>query len=355
MLYRRDSQTKCNTLDAKRESRDTPMHPISYQRKECTMKEYQQLSREERYTIARGRSDRWSLRRIALFLGRSPSTISREVRRNAHVTDGGYRTDVAQWHTNARRRRSRQGTRVPGRIQHRVRQKLHQQWSPEQIAGHFEVTGLFAISHETIYRMIRLDRKHGGTPYTYTRHMAKARRKGYGNKDYRGRLEGKRHISERPKEVESRLQLGHWEADTVMGRDRHHGVLTLVERATGFGIVKKISCRTAEEVTAVAKRAIRRHRKRFRTITLDNGTEFHNYRELEQATDVICYFATPYHSWERGCNENFNGLLRQYLKKGASMKQLTQEQCDRIADRLNTRPRKRLGWRSPKEVYYEAA
>lgn len=133
-------------------------------------------------------------------------------------------------------------------------------------------------------------------------------------------------------------------------KEGYHGVLTLVERATGFAIVKKISCRTATEVAAMAKRAIARHRKRFRTLTLDNGTEFHNYKDIELAGDVVCYFATPYHSWERGTNENFNGLLRQYLRKGTSMKDLTQRRCDWIADRINTRPRKRLDWYTPKEL-----
>jgi IS30 family transposase len=239
--------------------------------------------------------------------------------------------------------------------QRRVRQKLVQEWSPEQIAGHFKRTGQVSISHQTIYKMIRLDRAAGGKLYTFTRHMMKQRRKGYGSKDYRGRLEGKRHISERPGEVEHRLVIGHWEGDTVMGRDRYHGVVTLVERATGFAIVKKISCRTAAEVAAMAGRAIARHHKRFKTLTLDNGTEFHNYRELEEHTGVVCYFATPYHSWERGTNENFNGLLRQYLKKRSSMKDLTQQRCDWIANRINCRPRKRLGYRSPKELYYATA
>lgn len=183
----------------------------------------------------------------------------------------------------------------------------------------------------------------------------KQRRKGYGSRDYRGRLVGKRHICERPEEVEHRLVIGHCEGDTVMGRDHYHGVLTLVERSTGFAIVTKIANRTAAEIVATAKRAIGRHRERFKTLTLDNGTEFHNYRELEEHSDVVCCFATPYHSRERGTNENFNGLLRQYLKKGSSMKDLTQDRCDWVADRINRWPRKRLGYRSPKWLYYATA
>lgn len=319
------------------------------------MSKYKQLARWERNTIAYFRHKRMSHTEIARVLERSPSTICREVQRNHHVSDGAYRAEVAEQHAVARRRRSRRGIKVPAMVQRRVRQKLLQEWSPEQIAGYFKRTGELAISHETIYKLIRLDKKAGGKLYTFTRHMMKQRRKGYGSRDYRGRLAGKRHISERPEEVEHRLVIGHWEGDTVMGRDRYHGVLTLVERSTGFAIVKKIANRTAAEIAMMAKRAIGRHRKRFKTLTLDNGTEFHNYRELEEHSDVVCYFATPYHSWERGSNENFNGLLRQYLKKGSSMKDLTQERCDWIADRINRRPRKRLGYRSPKELYYAEA
>ena len=316
---------------------------------------YRQLSPEERSIIGWLRQRHWSLRQIADLMGRSPSTISREIRRNCTRQDGGYRAVSAQSRCNVRRRSSREGSKYSRQQWSHVRQKLKQRWSPEQIAGRFGRDGVESISHETIYRWIRNDRRHGGQLYTYCRIMSKYGRKGYGVKDSRGRLEGKRHISERPAEVETRLVVGHWEGDTVMGQDRYHGVVTLVERATGFGIIKKIAARTAENVAAVARHAISRHKRKFVTLTLDNGTEFHNYGQIEAASSVVCYFATPYHAWERGSNENFNGLLRQYLPKGTSMKHLTQHECNRIAWLLNTRPRKRLRWKTPKEVYDEAA
>jgi IS30 family transposase len=151
--------------------------------------------------------------------------------------------------------------------------------------------------------------------------------------------------------VETRLQLGHWEGDTVIGTDLHHCILTLVERKSGFAIIKKLSSRTTASVTLAALDAIAEHRANFKTITFDNGTEFHDYKVLEHHFPLKCYFATPYHSWERGSNENLNGLIRQYIPKRASMCAVTQAYCDAIAHRLNTRPRKRHGYHTPLEVY----
>ena len=182
--------------------------------------------------------------------------------------------------------------------------------------------------------------------------MSKFGRKRYRSHDSRGVLPGKRGIAERPAEVAHRQRIGHWEGDTVMGSDMRHCVLTLVERKTGFAIIKKLRARNTDEVTRAATRAIRRHCRNFKTLTLDNGTEFHNYAILEQRFPVHVYFATPYHSWERGSNENFNGLLRQYLPKGTCMSAVTQAQCDHIADDLNNRPRKRFGFNTPASLYH---
>jgi IS30 family transposase len=231
---------------------------------------------------------------------------------------------------------------------------LRKKWSPEQIAGALRMRAELSISYRTIYRHILRDRKLGGTLWKHTRIISKFARKRYRSIDHRGILPGKRHISERPKEVESRLRIGHWEGDTVIGADKHHCVLTLVERKTGLAIVKKLASRSMAEVNEAAMVAISEHRKRFKTITFDNGTEFHDYQAIEQVHPVKCYFATPYHSWERGSNENFNGLLRQYFPKGMCMSKVTQAECDEVARELNMRPRKRLGFRSPHWAYHHA-
>ena len=228
---------------------------------------------------------------------------------------------------------------------------LRQQWSPEQTAGWLRRTEL-SISHETIYRYIWRDRRQGGGLYLHLRCSPKQRRKRYGSYDSRGRLAGKRHLSERPAGAQHRSRVGHLEADTVIGNlsDRHC-VLTLVDRKTGFVMIGKLETRTVEATNRRAVGLIKNAARPTRTVTADNGTEFHGYRAIEAATGSKFYFAAPYHSWERGTSENTNGLIRQYLPKRQSMAHITQRHCSRIAQKLNNRPRKRLGFLTPKECY----
>jgi IS30 family transposase len=316
------------------------------------MQTYHQLTQEERYRITAHRMCGTSQVEIARLLQRHPSTIGRELRRNATHHDSDYRAEKAHSYATARRRRCRRGARFSATDMARVAKLLRRRFSAEQISGVCNKTGALSISHETIYRHIRWDKKAGGDLWQYTRIMSKFGRKRYRSHDSRGVLPGKRPIGDRPVEVELRQRIGHWEGDTVMGRDLRHCVLTLVERKTGYAIVKKLKARKMDEVTRAATRAIRRHCGKFKTITLDNGTEFHDYARLEQRFPLKVYFATPYHSWERGSNENFNGLLRQYLPKGSCMRAVTQARCNQIADDLNNRPRKRHGFSTPAELYH---
>jgi IS30 family transposase len=313
---------------------------------------YHQLTREERYFISTRMRSGASLRAIAKEMGRSASTISREVARNATRYDGAYRPSKAQRYAQARRRRCRRRSRFTPEQLAWIDTLLWMKWSPEQIAGLLALTGELSISYETIYRRIRSDRRHGGHLWLYTRIMSKFARKRYRGRSTRGILAGKRHISERPKEVESRRRFGHWEGDTVVGSDKRHCLLTLVERKSGFAIVKKLTARSMVETNQAALMALAEHGKRFKTITFDNGTEFHGYADLEQIYPIKCYFATPYHSWERGSNENFNGLLRQYFPKGTCLSTVTQADCDEVARKINMRPRKRLNYKTPHSVYY---
>jgi len=182
--------------------------------------------------------------------------------------------------------------------------------------------------------------------------VTKKYRKRYAAYDSRGRLAGKRHISERPAGAEHRARLGHLEGDTVLGSTQHNAcILTLVERQSGFVAIGPLGRRGAPEVTARLRPLIEAQSRPVRTRTLDNGTEFHSEKQLEAVTDATCDSAPPHHSWARGSNENANGLIRQSLKKRVSMAHLTQPECQRIADKLNRRPRKRLGFRTPEEVY----
>jgi len=224
-------------------------------------------------------------------------------------------------------------------------------WSPEQIATVFRQTGVLRSSHETIYRYIWANKRRGGQLHTHLHGALKLARKRYGSDERRGRVTGKRPISARPASVESRRQGGHWEVDTVLGAGDRHCVLSLVERTSGYLVLGKLSARTTAAVTQRAIQLIRRERQLVRTITADNGTEFHDYARIEAATGTTFYFATPHHAWERGTNENTNGLVRQYLPKGQSMARLTQRDCARIARALNTRPRKRHHYQTPEERY----
>ena len=315
---------------------------------------YRQLTSEERYMLAALRRQGLNQAEIARSLGRHRSTVCREVRRNSTKADGHYRAFTAQERTQGRRSRSRRNQRFTAEDFALVDGLLCRQWSPEQVAGYLARTGQLSISHETIYRHVWRDKREGGLLYTHLRGARKRRRKRYGSYDSRGRLAGKRMISERPAAVEARRQMGHWEIDTVMGTGSKDCIVTLVERKTGLLLIGKLAGRTTEALNRRVIHLIKRQGGPFKTITSDNGTEFHAYQRIEGRTGVAFYFATPHHAWERGSNENTNGLVRQYLPKGRSMAGVSQPRCNAIARELNARPRKRLGFRTPLECYNES-
>ena len=315
------------------------------------MRNYTQLSDEERFVIARLLHHRLSLREIARVLERSPSTISREVRRNNYPN----RPRSYSWYhainmASGRRRRERYGTHFTEELLRLVDDLLREDFSPEQMSGYLRRTGELSISYETIYRHIIDNRRRGGRLYKHLRCARKQRRKRYGAYDSRGRLGGKLRLDERPPGAINRSRIGHWEIDTVMGKNRAC-ILTLVDRKTGYVLIGKLANRTAAATNRRLRQLIERHAGNVHTITADNGCEFHGYAEVEESYEVKSYFAPPYHSWERGSNENANGLIRQYLPKGKCLENLTQAQCDRIAERLNNRPRKRLDYYTPAEKY----
>lgn len=310
---------------------------------------YNQLTLEERYTISQLRMAGYGVTEIAQVLGRHRSTIHREMVRNSTFRGERktYCPSKAQEKRNGRLRRSRRGRQHGDGQYLRIEALLKQQWSPEQVASTLKRQGEFAISHQTIYRHVRRDWKAGGQLYRQLRHRYKRRKRHYGL-ERRGRLQGKRMIDERPAQVERREQPGHWEIDTVMGASWEKPcIVTMVERASGYVLIGKLPNRTAQATNQRIITMIRNAGLPFLTLTSDNGTEFHGYRDIEAATGTTVYFARPHHPWERGTNENTNGLIRQYLPKGQSMADLTQQQCNAIAYKLNTRPRKRYGYDTP--------
>src|SRR5687767_4196509 len=244
---------------------------------------YRQLSPEERYMLAALRRQGCNQSEIARSLGRHRSTVCREVKRNSTRADGRYRAFTAQERTNGRRSRSRRNRRFTAEDFALIDELLRRQWSPEQVAGYLGRTGRLTISHETIYRHVWRDKRRGGLLYTHLRGARKRRRKRYGAYDSRGRLAGKRMISERPPEVEARGRVGHWEADTVAGASAKDCVATLVERKTGLVLIGKLEDRTARGLSRRLTRLIR-GAGRVETVTADNGTEFHDYRRIERLT-----------------------------------------------------------------------
>ena len=313
---------------------------------------YSQLTENERYALAALHASGMSLRQIAKVLCRAASTISREYKRNATRYDGKYRAQRAQAYAVRRRRQGRAGSRFGPERYEQVDRLLRRRWSPEQVAGVLRRRVRGQMSRSTIYRHLHRDKAAGGDLWRHMRGMTKKWRKRYRSQDWRGTLRGKRLIDDRPKAAHSRSRIGHWEADTVIGKDGRNCVLTMVERKTGLGEVVKMRARTKEEANRALEEVLKRHGRRIKTITFDNGTEFHGYEQIEAKFDVKCYFARPYHSWERGSNENYNGLLRQYLPKGCCMKLLTQARCNEIQREINDRPRKRYRFKAPSQLYY---
>jgi transposase, IS30 family len=312
---------------------------------------YSQVTHEERYHIQALRRSGLRPAAIARRLHRARSTVIRELRRNAGLRKW-YDADRAQARAEVRRSESRRNRRIGPQQWRDVMRLLEAEWSPKQIAGYLRRFGQLRICHGTIYNHIWLDRAAGGELCRFLRRGGR-RRIRYGRRTPRGPRLGGRSIDTRPLRILRRRQLGHWEIDTMVGPGPA-AVITLVERKTGYVLIGKVRSKSAADITRRAIALIRAHKHKMRTITADNGTEFAGHRRIEQLTGVRFYFAHPYRAWERGTNENTNGLIRQYWPKGQDFSRITQYDCNAVARKLNTRPRERLNWRTPEECYAQS-
>lgn len=307
---------------------------------------YSHLSQDERYQIHHFFRACVSIRWIAELLSRSPSSISRELKRNAG--DGTYQAGNAQRISMQRRS---QASSAPGislsewRI---VEDRLREEWSPEQIAGSREVD----VSHESIYRRIEQDRRCGGRLWKCLRRRRKQRRNRCGKPRDRQRFGGRR-IHERPAVVESRQRVGDWEGDTIVGKGSAR-IVTLVERKSGLLRMRRVASGEADPTRGAILKALHPIKARVHTLTWDNGSEFAGHTLIDLALNATSYFADPYAAWQRGSNENTNGLVRQYLPKGCDLATFSDADIQRIEDRINRRPRKRLGFKSPEHVFYRS-
>lgn len=304
-----------------------------------------QLSTEQRYRIAELNRMNYGPTAIMHATGVHKSTVSRELRRNG--TKGGYDASIASKRCAARRRRG--VTKVKGPLQERVADMLRQEWSPEQISGRLAIEGLPSLSTETIYQYVYKDQKRGGELYLHLRFSHKKRRKRLKNREKRNKIADKTMIDDRPQIVEQKTRLGDYEGDTIIGKGHQGCAVTLVDRVSKYTLIEPVSNKTANLVEQAVVKLLKNSPITPHTITFDNGTEFANHHQIADQTKSDVYFAHPYHSWERGLNENTNGLIRQYAPKKQNLKELDHEDFKIIQDRLNNRPRKSLGFLSPIE------
>ncbi len=312
---------------------------------------YKQLTREERYQIHALKKAEKSIAEIARLLGRPPCTISREIGRN--TGGNGYRPKQAQELADIRRRNAPKAVKFTEDVHRYVDEKLCLQWSPEQISGRMERDIGVKVSHERIYQYLAADKKQGGTLWLNLRRSNRKRKKRYGSADKRGKIPNRVGIEKRPSVVDAKVRRGDWEGDTVIGENHQGGLVTLVERKSQYVLIEPVEHKSASEVTDAILRCAKPLSGIFKTLTFDNGKEFSGHEAIAAALGVSVYFARPYHSWERGLNENTNGLIRQYFPKKMPLKDLSVEWVKMVQDLLNHRPRKTLGYLTPHEVLVE--
>ncbi len=247
-----------------------------------------------------------------------------------------------------RSQNSRNASTVASWVKDEANALLRVQWSPEQIASKLP------ISHETVYQHVYADKAQGGALWKNLRCQKQKRKRYAGGRDRRGQIPNRRPLSERPLQIEARKQVGHWECDTVIGANHKGAVVTMVERKSGYGVIAKVTNKTSELVSSAIVDKLQPMAVRVKTLTFDNGKEFAAHAHIDAQLQSTTYFARPFASWERGSNENFNGLLRQYIPKKRSMSTVSDEEIRMIQNRLNNRPRKRLGFKTPAEVFHQS-
>lgn len=316
------------------------------------MQKYGQLTEHKRYQICALKKAGHHQVEIAQIVQVHPSTICRELKRNTGLR--GYRPKQAQMKTTQRRQDAKKYIKMTPHLKRMINYKLRHEWSPEQITGWLRDTDLTSVSHQRIYDHIREDRRCGGTLHKHLRQSNKKRRKRYGYQDSRGQIKERVSIDDRPQIVDRKSRFGDWEIDTIIGKN-HQGVLiSIVERRSRYTLIAKAHSKQAEEVSNKTIDLLHPVQDLVHTITADNGKEFASHKQISMSLNAGVYFAHPYHSWERGLNENTNGLIRQYFPKGSDLKWLTKQQIKKVQDRLNHRPRKCLGFKTPEQVFKKA-
>ena len=310
---------------------------------------YRQLTQEQRYQIWACLRMRMKRSEIAREIGVHRSTITRELGRNE---SGRWKYNPSRAIRMTRERHERKKKYGIDEVTWAMVEKLLRlEWSPEQISKRLEVEGLSTVSHETIYRHIYSDREKGGDLYVYLRRRHTYRRRINKYCSRKG-WSSRRPISERPPVVETRSRIGDWEADTIIGREKKGGIISLVERRSRYCLLKKVTTKSAQTVAEAICSSLLPVKDKVLTITSDNGIEFMRHQTIANTLDADFFFADPYSSWQRGTNENTNGLVRQYFPKKTAFDSISDADIHFVVHRLNNRPRKVLGFRTPNEVFY---
>lgn len=312
------------------------------------MSTYKQLTLEQRYGIYMLLKTGHCQSEIAQPIGVHKSTISRELRRN--YGGRGYR--FKQAHRLALNRRScKTQPRIDAGTWAFIETLIRKDWSPEQISGWMKKEMSYSVSHERIYQYILQDKQKGGNLYLHLR-CRKKRKKRYGSNDRRGQIKNRISIEERPAIVEERSRRGDWEMDTIVGKGRKQAIVSITERKSRLALIQKVERKTKEQVASAVTELLGPIKENVHTLTSDNGKEFAEHETIADSLKAGFYFTHPYAAWERGLNENTNGLIRQYFPKNKDFTTITEEEINLVMSRLNNRPRKCLGFKTPNQVFF---
>lgn len=311
---------------------------------------YTQLTQEQRYQIYAFLKAGFSQSTIASEINVHKSTVCRELKRNSGLK--GYRPKQAHVKATNRRHRAVKYVKLTPKIIVMVNDLIQQDFSPEQVSGALKRNQGLMISHETIYKHLLADKANGGTLYKHLRRSNRKRRKRYGSRNLRGQIIGRVSIDLRPTIVDNKERIGDWEIDTVIGKNHKGALLTIVERKSKYTLIRRLPYKRSRLVSDATIDLLTPYRDKVFTITSDNGKEFAEHQRISKRLTAKIYFAHPYHSWERGLNENTNGLIRQYFPKNTDFKTITKKNVQNAMDRLNNRPRKTLDYATPNEVFF---
>lgn len=305
------------------------------------------ITKAQRYTISSMLKRGKSQKEISETIGKHKSVVSREIKRNKDARSGEYRDDLAQRKYESRKKKIPKHIRFTEQMKVEVEELLKKDHSPEQVCGYMKKEGKDCVSLERIYQHIWLDKKQGGILYNHLRTQGKRYRKRGAAKDSRGIIKNRIGIENRPSVVDEKNRFGDIEVDLVIGKNHKEALVTANDRASGMLKMKHIKSKEAQVVADALCEILEEWKSNLHTITSDNGKEFALHEHIAKKLEIDFFFAKPYHSWQRGANENLNGLVRQYFPKKSDFSTITDQKVEEVAFKINSRPRKRYLFENP--------